>query len=147
MTAVREAMIVAGGMGSRLRPLTADVPKPPLAFCGEPFLAGVLTRVADTSTFGVCLLEPDAMVPFPQGPLSFERDVFPRMVADGRHVEGVHVTTGARVGAGARVHRLASGADVIFGERARLTGPVTAGTGVRIPADAMLEPGSRVSAA
>jgi NDP-sugar pyrophosphorylase family protein len=212
MTAVREAMIVAGGPGSRLRPLTADVPKPLLPFCGEPFLAGVLarladagirrvwlvvgadpepftilrpvaadlgltlevvpeprpldtaggvrsvierchgstmvlngdvltdvdlaavgrrhvdagaaatlvlTRVADTSTFGVCLLEgtritgfvekpapgtlpghdtvnagtyvlePDALVPFPHGPLSFEREVFPTLVAEGRHVEGV----------------------------------------------------------
>ncbi len=361
-TAVREAMIVAGGIGSRLRPLTADVPKPLLPFCGEPFLAGVLTRLADagirrvwlvvgadpepfailqpaarglgltlefvpeptpldtaggvrsvieecegptmvlngdvltdvdlaavgqrhvdagaaatlvltrvsdTSAFGVCLLEgtritgfvekpapgtlpghdtvnagtyvlePDALVAFPHGPLSFERDVFPRMVAEGRHVEGVvsdaawadlgtperyleghrlalhgalgwpaltrfsadadgirraanavvadgatltgplllsedvHVATGAhvgpdvvlapgcvvegeavvtssvlgprtRIGAGARVHRLASGADVTVGERARLTGPVTVGAGVRIPAGDTLEPGSRV---
>ncbi len=212
MTAVREAMIVAGGTGSRLRPLTADVPKPLLPFCGEPFLAGVLarlgeagigrvwlvvgadvrpfsilqpvaadlgltlefvpeprpldtaggvrsviercdgptmvlngdvltdvdlaavgrrhvdagaaatlvlTRVSDTSTFGVCLLEgtritgfvekpepgtlpghdtvnagtyvldPDALARFPHGSLSFERDVFPTLVDEGRHVEGV----------------------------------------------------------
>ncbi|MEX2549133.1 MAG: NDP-sugar synthase [Nitriliruptoraceae bacterium] len=212
MTEVREAMIVAGGPGTRLRPLTATVPKPLLPFCGEPFLAGVLarladagirrvwlvvgadpqpfrilqpvaaeldltlevvpeptpldtaggvrsviercdgatlvlngdvltdvdlaavgrrhldagaaatlvlTRVEDTSTFGVCLLEgtritgfvekpapgtlpehdtvnagtyvlePDVLARFPRGPLSFERTVFPTLVAEGQHVEGV----------------------------------------------------------
>jgi mannose-1-phosphate guanylyltransferase len=43
---VREAMIVAGGAGTRLRPLTDTTPKPLLPFCGEPFLAGVLVRLA-----------------------------------------------------------------------------------------------------
>ena len=212
MSTVREAMIVAGGAGTRLQPLTATTPKPLLPFCGAPFLAGVirrlaaieiervllvvgadtgpfealrpaaatlgveiemvpepepldtaggvraaldrvsgtflvlngdiltdidlripiaahqaagaaatlvLTRVADTSTFGVCIrrgqqivgfvekpppgslpgqdavnagtyvLEPDAMARYPLGRLSFERDVFPGLVADGEHVEGV----------------------------------------------------------
>ena len=209
--AVRDAMIVAGGAGTRLWPLTATTPKPLLPFCGEPFLAGVLarlaaagvervwlvvgadtapfaavrpvadrlglrlevvpepepldtaggvraaaervpgtflvlngdiltdvdlglvtaahraaaadatvvlTRVADTSSYGVCVregsrivgfvekpapgqlpdqdavnagtyvLEPRAMLAFPPGRLSFERTVFPRLVADGWHVEG-----------------------------------------------------------
>jgi mannose-1-phosphate guanylyltransferase len=208
---VREACIVAGGAGTRLRPLTATTPKPLLPFCGEPFLAGVLarlaevgvervllvvgadpapfaalepaaaalgitleavpepapldtaggvraaldrvtgtflvlngdiltdidlgeliaahraagaaatialTRVEDTSSFGVCVregsritafvekpapgalpgqdainagtyvLEPDALQRFPEGRLSFERQVFPGLVADGDHVEG-----------------------------------------------------------
>jgi len=39
-------MIVAGGAGSRLRPLTDTVPKPLVPFCGEPFLVGVLDRLA-----------------------------------------------------------------------------------------------------
>ena len=209
---VAEAMIVAGGAGERLRPLTDTTPKPLLPFCGEPFLAGVLvrlaaagvrrvwlvvgtdtapftvldevaahhgievravpepepldtaggvrsvigevtgsvfvlngdvltdvdlgavgrghlaagadatlvlTRVPDTSTFGVCVrdgeritgfvekpppgtlpgvdtvnagtyvLEPDALTRFPAGRLSFERQVFPELVADGAHVRGV----------------------------------------------------------
>ncbi len=208
---VREAMIVAGGAGTRLRPLTETTPKPLLEFCGEPFLLGMvrrlasvgiehvllvvgadtrpfevfapataglgvtidvvaepepldtaggvrsaldrvsgtflvlngdvltdldvvalvdhhrarraavtiaLTRVEDTSTFGVCMLEgsqvvgfvekpgagslpghdtvnagtyvvePTALVEFAQGPLSFERTVFPRLVDTGARVEG-----------------------------------------------------------
>ena len=46
MTAVREAMIVAGGAGRRLWPLTRDTPKPLLELCGTPFLVGVLRRLA-----------------------------------------------------------------------------------------------------
>ncbi len=211
MSEVREAMIVAGGAGTRLRPLTATTPKPLLPFCGAPFLAGVirrlaaigvqrvllvvgadprpfdglaadmgsfgvtveavpepepldtaggvrsaldrvtgtflvlngdiltdidlsgvikhhrdagsdatlvLTRVDDPSSFGVCVrdgsrivdfvekpapgdlpgqdtvnagtyvLDPAALAPFPEGRLSFERDVFPGLVAAGAHVEG-----------------------------------------------------------
>ncbi len=208
---VREACIVAGGAGTRLRPLTATTPKPLLPFCGVPFLSGVierlavvgvdrvllvvgadptpfevlrpaaewlgvtvevvpepepldtaggvraalarvsgaflvlngdiltdvplrevvtthaasgadativLTRVEDTSSFGVCVrdgsritafvekpapgtlpgqdavnagtyvLEPAALERFPEGRLSFERQVFPGLVEAGRHVEG-----------------------------------------------------------
>jgi N-acetylglucosaminyl-diphospho-decaprenol L-rhamnosyltransferase len=35
-------LIVAGGAGTRLRPLTDTTPKPLLPFCGAPFLAGVI---------------------------------------------------------------------------------------------------------
>jgi mannose-1-phosphate guanylyltransferase len=216
VTLVRDAMIVAGGAGTRLRPLTQTTPKPLLPFCGAPFLTGVirrlaavgvdrvllvvgaetgpfdvlgpdaaahgvsveavpepepldtaggvraaldrvrgtflvlngdiltgvdlaavtatharagaaatlvLTRVEDTSTFGVCVrdgtrivdfvekpargtlpgqdtvnagtyvLEPEALARFPTGRLSFERTVFPGLVAAGAHVEG-HVDDG-----------------------------------------------------
>lgn len=212
MQQIRDAMIVAGGGGTRLRPLTEGRPKPLVGFCDAPFLEGVLhrlasigvdrvllvvgsdpspfeilrpvaetlgieleavpepepldtaggvraaldrvrgtflvlngdiltdvdlgevvaahqragadaslvlTRVPDTSSFGVCVLkegrivdfvekpapgtlpghdtinagtyvlEPAALEGFPQGPLSFERDVFPTLVADGAHVAGV----------------------------------------------------------
>ena len=41
------ALIVAGGRGTRLLPLTAEVPKPMLPFCGAPFLAGLARRLAD----------------------------------------------------------------------------------------------------
>jgi NDP-sugar pyrophosphorylase family protein len=40
------ALIVAGGRGTRLLPLTRDVPKPMLPFCGAPFLAGLARRLA-----------------------------------------------------------------------------------------------------
>jgi mannose-1-phosphate guanylyltransferase len=205
-------MIVAGGAGTRLKPLTETTPKPLLPFCGAPFLSGVvrrlaaagiervllvvgadtgpfeplaasmrrhgvavetvpepepldtaggvraaldrvagtflvlngdvltdvdlpavvdahrtadagatlvLTRVEDTSSYGVCVregrrivafvekpapgtlpgqdavnagtyvLEPSVLERFPVGRLSFEREVFPRLVDDGVHVEGV----------------------------------------------------------
>lgn len=209
-TAVRDALIVAGGRGTRLQPLTFGRPKPLLSFCGRPFLDGViarlaaagvertwlvvgadtapfeafadsitgmemrivdeptpldtaggvrsvaadleatclvlngdiltdvdlgmviehhitnaadatlvLTRVEDTSSFGVCVrdgtrivdfvekpapgalpgqdainagtyvLEPELFDQFATGPLSFERDVFPGVLASGGHVEGV----------------------------------------------------------
>ena len=42
---VHEALVVAGGRGTRLQPLTFGVPKPLLPFCGQPFLAGVLARL------------------------------------------------------------------------------------------------------
>lgn len=234
MNGVREAMIVAGGAGTRLWPLTANRPKPLVHFCGAPLATGllrrlaivgvervllvvgrdpspfevlrddartmgieleavaepepldtaggvraaldrvtgtflvlngdivtdvdldapiarhhavravatlVLTRVPDTSTFGVCVLEdtrvagfvekpppgtlpghdtvnagtyvlePDALEDFHTGRLSFEREVFPGLVADGRHVEGwVSDAVWADLGTPARYldgHRLA----------------------------------------
>jgi len=53
---VQEAMIVAGGAGTRLRPLTDTSPKPLLPFCGEPFLAGVLVRLAEAGVRRVWLV-------------------------------------------------------------------------------------------
>ena len=43
---VRDAMIVAGGQGTRLRPLTLTTPKPLLPICGVPFLSGVIRNLA-----------------------------------------------------------------------------------------------------
>ncbi|MDX1658053.1 MAG: NDP-sugar synthase [Nitriliruptorales bacterium] len=206
-----DALIVAGGRGTRLQPLTYTTMKPLLPFCGTPFLIGLvarlvaaevdrvllvvgddtspfevlrdplrelgaelalvpepepldtaggvrsvvselsddvlvlngdiltdldyaatvrrhreagadatiaLTRVDDTSSYGVCVrdgtrivefvekpptgtlpgqdavnagtyvLDPDVLLTFEQGPLSFERDVFPGILADGGHIEG-----------------------------------------------------------
>jgi NDP-sugar pyrophosphorylase family protein len=285
---VREACIVAGGAGARLRPLTATTPKPLLPFCGQPFLAGVLarlagvgvervllvvgadpspfaalephaaalgieleavpepepldtaggvraalerttgtflvlngdiltdvdlgaviaahraaaasativlTRVEDTSSFGVCVregrritafvekpapgslpgqdainagtyvIEPDALRRFPEGRLSFERQVFPDLVAAGAHVEGyVSDAVWADLGTPERYlagHRLAldgalawpsldavpdrgDGVRVADGvelaEGAQLLGPVLLAPGVRIGAGACVGP-------
>lgn len=53
---VEHALIVAGGRGTRLRPLTNDVAKPLLPFCGIPFLAGVMRRLADAGVTQVHLV-------------------------------------------------------------------------------------------
>lgn len=50
-----EAVIVAGGLGSRLRPLTARHPKHVLPVAGVPFLAHQLARLATAGTKHVVL--------------------------------------------------------------------------------------------
>ncbi|WP_052666148.1 sugar phosphate nucleotidyltransferase [Nitriliruptor alkaliphilus] len=61
---VREACIVAGGAGTRLRPLTTTTPKPLLPFCGEPFLVGVLARLAAVGVERVLLVVGADPIPF-----------------------------------------------------------------------------------
>lgn len=56
MTEVRDACIVAGGRGTRLQPLTYTAPKPLLPFCGAPFLAGVIRRLAEVGVERVLLV-------------------------------------------------------------------------------------------
>lgn len=53
---VREACIVAGGQGTRLRPLTLTTPKPLLPFGGTPFLGGMIHRLADAGVRRVWLV-------------------------------------------------------------------------------------------
>jgi mannose-1-phosphate guanylyltransferase len=268
MTGVHDAMIVAGGAGTRLRPLTDTTPKPLLPFCGAPFLTGVirrlaavgvrrvhlvvgpdtspfevlcgdaadhavevlmvpepapldtaggvravvdqvdgpflvlngdilagvdlaaaveahrradalativLTRVEDTSTYGVCVregsrivaflekpepgtlpgqdtvnagtyvLEPDALAGFPNGRLSFERQVFPGLVAGGGHVEGfVDDGVWADLGTPERFrhgHRLALDGSVSWPTLLDLP---DVGGGVRLAPDAEVAPGAVV---
>lgn len=52
----RDAVIVAGGRGTRLQPLTHGTPKPLVEFCGEPFLVGVLRRLAAAGVERVLLV-------------------------------------------------------------------------------------------
>lgn len=60
----RDAVIVAGGRGTRLRPLTLGTPKPLVEFCGEPFLVGVLRRLAAAGVERVLLVVGADTTPF-----------------------------------------------------------------------------------
>ena len=42
-----QAVIMAGGEGSRLRPLTCDLPKPMARLCGRPILDYILDLLRD----------------------------------------------------------------------------------------------------
>ncbi|NOT87236.1 MAG: NTP transferase domain-containing protein [Lysobacter sp.] len=46
-----EAIVLVGGLGTRLRPLVSDVPKPLASVAGRPFLAWLLGRLGDQ---GIC---------------------------------------------------------------------------------------------
>lgn len=59
-----DAVIVAGGRGTRLQPLTHDTPKPLVEFCGEPFLTGVLRRLATAGVQRVLLVVGAETEPF-----------------------------------------------------------------------------------
>jgi mannose-1-phosphate guanylyltransferase len=56
MTTVRDAMIVAGGAGTRLWPLTANRPKPLVRVGARPFLEGVLAQLAGVGVDRVLLV-------------------------------------------------------------------------------------------
>lgn len=60
----RTAVIVAGGRGTRLQPLTHGLPKPLVEFCGAPFLVGVLRRLADAGVTRVLLVVGADTTPF-----------------------------------------------------------------------------------
>lgn len=64
MTTALDAVIVAGGRGTRLQPLTHGTPKPLVEFCGEPFLTGVLRRLADAGVERVLLVVGADTAPF-----------------------------------------------------------------------------------
>lgn len=61
---VRDAMVVAGGRGTRLRPLTDGRPKPLLPLAGEPFLQGVVHRLAAVGVRRVFLVVGTDTAPF-----------------------------------------------------------------------------------
>jgi mannose-1-phosphate guanylyltransferase len=61
------AVVLVGGAGTRLRPLTNDRPKPMLPIAGRPFLAHMLDRIADAGVERVifsCGYLPDPIVAF-----------------------------------------------------------------------------------
>lgn len=50
-----EAVVLVGGQGTRLQPLTLRTPKPMLPFAGAPFLAHLLTRLRDSGVEHIVL--------------------------------------------------------------------------------------------
>jgi D-glycero-D-manno-heptose 1,7-bisphosphate phosphatase len=56
MNAPRQAVILAGGLGTRLRPLTDDRPKPMVVFHGKPFLEHMIATLRDAGIRRVLLL-------------------------------------------------------------------------------------------
>ncbi len=64
MSVPTTALIVAGGRGTRLLPLTTDVPKPMLPFCGAPLLVGLVRRLAAQGVQRVGLIVGSDTAPF-----------------------------------------------------------------------------------
>jgi histidinol-phosphate phosphatase family protein len=56
MSSVRQAVILAGGRGSRLAPITDSLPKPMVDVNGEPFLAHLMRLVANQGITQVIVL-------------------------------------------------------------------------------------------
>ena len=56
MPSVRQAVILAGGRGSRLAPITNSLPKPMVDVNGEPFLAHLIRQVANQGITQVIVL-------------------------------------------------------------------------------------------
>lgn len=61
---VTRAVVLAGGAGSRLWPLTETVPKPLVEFATEPFLHGVIRRLADVGVRDIWVLIGKDPTPF-----------------------------------------------------------------------------------
>ena len=73
-----EAIVLVGGQGTRLRPLTLRTPKPMLPAAGVPFLAHQLARLADAGIDHVVLAT------------SYRAEVFAERFGDGTSL-GLHV--------------------------------------------------------
>jgi D-glycero-D-manno-heptose 1,7-bisphosphate phosphatase len=52
----RQAVILAGGLGTRLRPITDTIPKPMIIFHGKPFLEYLIKMLANQEFTKVVLL-------------------------------------------------------------------------------------------
>ena len=93
-----EAIVLVGGLGTRLRPLTLDTPKPMLPVAGVPFLTHQLARLADVGVDHVVLAT------------SYRAEVFEAHFGDGSSL-GLHidyVTETEPLGTGGGIRNVAS---------------------------------------
>jgi mannose-1-phosphate guanylyltransferase len=75
---VTEAVVLVGGRGTRLRPLTIDTPKPMLPTAGVPFLMHLLARIREAGVDHVVLAT------------SYRPELFARGIGDGAAL-GLHI--------------------------------------------------------
>jgi mannose-1-phosphate guanylyltransferase len=89
-----DAVVLVGGMGTRLRPLTLSAPKPMLPTAGVPFLAHLLARIAAIGVTHIVL------------GTSYRAEVFEQYFGDGSSlgldIEYVHETEPLGTGGGIR---------------------------------------------
>jgi len=78
-----DAVVLVGGMGTRLRPLTLSAPKPMLPTAGLPFLTHLLSRIAEAGIEHVIL------------GTSFKAAVFESEFGDGSKL-GLQIDTSSR---------------------------------------------------
>lgn len=74
LAATTDAVILVGGKGTRLRPLTNSIPKPMLPVAGAPFLEHLLSRIKEAGMTHVVL------------GTSFKAEVFEEHFGDGSHL-------------------------------------------------------------
>ncbi|MEO9139587.1 MAG: NDP-sugar synthase [Jatrophihabitans sp.] len=92
-----DAVILVGGLGTRLRPLTLSAPKPMLPTAGVPFLTHLITRLRDVGIAHVVL------------GTSFRAEVFEEHFGDGRDlgVELEYVVETEALGTGGGIRNVA----------------------------------------
>jgi mannose-1-phosphate guanylyltransferase len=92
-----DAVILVGGMGTRLRPLTLSVPKPMIPIAGVPFLAHLITRIRDAGIGHIVL------------GTSYRAEVFESAFGDGAAlgVDLEYVVEAAPLGTGGGIRNVA----------------------------------------
>ncbi|GAB2911950.1 NDP-sugar synthase [Rhodococcus aerolatus] len=114
-----EAVVLVGGKGTRLRPLTMSAPKPMLPTAGVPFLTHLLSRIREAGIRRVVL------------GTSFKAEVFEQHFGDGADIglELVYVTETEPLGTGGGIRNVV---DVLRGETVMVfNGDVLGGTDLR----------------
>lgn len=93
-----DAVILVGGIGSRLRPLTLSVPKPMIPTAGVPFLAHLIARIRDAGITHILL------------GTSYRAEVFESAFGDGSAlgVELEYVVESEPLGTGGGIRNVAS---------------------------------------